>query len=909
MRRQLKSAIPNHRHLGKVCHTLSLLCCILLTACGGSSASSSDNSPVTISGNIAVQRDSDIDLDLNSPTPLNDSPDDPQIIANPTTLGGYLSGYSGQYAISGTFNTDANDYFSVSLVEGQAIQLSLFQADTELDNVDVTLSLQDENDNLVSTKSFTGFSSDAIIVPDDGIYLLSLSASDQSDPLLYTLSLSQSLSNDNLSSSDFQTLSTDFIPGEVLVKFKSVPDQALRKNSRQQHSTSSHAISHSADRSENVDHLDASFGTLQLKDTIPAIGYRYGFQTESMKKVFQFTALAESHESEPLAVLEAKIQTLELIKQLAQRSDIEFAEPNYLHHAAVTTDDPRRADQWNLDMLSANAVWQVATGEGVIVAVLDTGIDASHVDLSQNSLSDGYDFISSESLAGDGNGQDSDPRDEGSSFHGSHVAGIIAAQANNAQGIAGLAYDAKILPLRVLGIQDAGSSSDIAQAILYAAGLSNSSGRLPVQPADIINMSFGSENLSKTVEDAISKAQQAGLILIAAAGNAATDKPFYPAALEQVIGVGSVSSDFERSSFSNFGPNVALVAPGGTGSASASFDGFQDAILSTVQADNYTEYLGTSMAAPHVSAVAALMKQLKPSLSLLEFVSALEAGVLTQAIQPEVIDTRNFFGKGLIDTVKAVNWAAGSDIVPAILSIYPTQFGFIGAKTQTDLYLTNSGDGDVSIVDISVSDDWLAVTEKNVADSGLGVYLIEVSLLQAPVEQGSITIQFRVNNGELQQHVLSVFVSRSTQTDSTVGVVFVSLFKEEDIANNLFDPFVTVGGQLSDGVYRYCFENIPKGRYLLTASTDNDRDQLPFDSGEASGTYPLQSRPDYIEVKGDNLSELNFDIQYPSFVTGSDADIQTSGLSKRLVYPSSVNTGSQHYTQGQFVVSQSTCAN
>ena len=97
--------------------------------------------------------------------------------------------------------------------------------------------------------------------------------------------------------------------------------------------------------------------------------------------------------------------------------------------------------------------------------------------------------------------------------------------------------------------------------------------------------------------------------------------------------------------------------------------------------------------------------------------------------------------------------------------------------------------------------------------------------------------------------------------------VLVSLYKEEDILNDINQPAFFVGGQLSNGSYTYSFDSVPAGRYLLSASTDNDKDQVPFDTGEAIGTYPLLSRPEFIEVKNSALSNINFDIQYPSFIS------------------------------------------
>ena len=843
----------------------------MLIACGGSSGdSTSQDGVLQLSGTITVQRDSDIDLDLNSSLLLNNQIDDPQLIANPSTIGGYLSGHSGTYsnANNGGFYEDALDYFKVSLVKGQELQLSVFQADSTLNSIELELALLDESEEKQVSLDIDQFSSNTLIVPADGLYILSLSASNLTSPLLYTLSLSQTISTQSLSISEINTLSQDFIPGEVLLSLKT------SKNIATLDKYFEGTFSAQPDKSSNKKgSIEPLLDELVLKETIPDIAAVYQFQLSSLKQSAKAASYIESEATNQLSLLERKIQTLDVIKQLNASEYVEFAEPNFIYHSAATTNDPRLSDQWNLSMVTAPAAWEVASGQGVIVAVLDTGINATHEDLINNIRPDGYDFISDSKSAGDGNGFDTNPNDEGTSFHGSHVAGIIAAEAGNMKGIAGLAYAAKIMPLRVLGIQNSGSSSDIAQAILYAAGLDNSSGKLPDQRADIINMSFGGDALSETVSAAIDKAYDQGLILIAAAGNTATDTGFYPAAFDNVIGVGAASNDKKRASFSNFGINVDLLAPGGTGSGSASFDGFQDAILSTVNANNYAESIGTSMAAPHVAAVAALMKELRSGLSGQSFKAALEMGSLTQDLSAGALDTNNFYGKGLIDAAKSVNWAADSTIIPGILNVYPTEFAFIGANTKAELNLTNPGSGSVKVLSIEEQESWLEITAKDGVSnvSLLGAYLVEINSALVLLDQGTITVNYQIDNEPIQQQIINVFISRSSQSDPTVGGLFISLYKEEDILNGVYQQAYGLSGDLINGAYEYCIDNIASGRYLLTASTDNDGDKLPFDSGEAVGSFPLLSRPSFIEISSKSLTNMNFDIQYPSFSTSENS--------------------------------------
>lgn len=220
---QIRNDIPSLLCMpfNKLCLLITFSC--MLIACGGSGGvSSSEDGVLRVSGTITVQRDSDIDLDLNSSILLNNELDDPQLIANPSTIGGYLSGYSGAYANASntTFNQDTHDYFKVSLVKGQEIQISVFQADSSLDVIELELALFDEFEVKQETIDINEFSSNTLIVPADGLYTLSLGVSTLTSPLLYTLSLSQSISSQALSVSDIKILSQDFIPGEILLKLK-----------------------------------------------------------------------------------------------------------------------------------------------------------------------------------------------------------------------------------------------------------------------------------------------------------------------------------------------------------------------------------------------------------------------------------------------------------------------------------------------------------------------------------------------------------------------------------------------------------------------------------------------------------------------------------------------------------------
>ena len=312
-----------------------------------------------------------------------------------------------------------------------------------------------------------------------------------------------------------------------------------------------------------------------------------------------------------------RAQAEALMRQIAADPAVEYVEVDKLNQVVLTPNDTRFSEQFGFGTGAggtyATQAWDVTSGAGTVVAVLDTGI-TSHSDLNANILP-GYDFIIDTAVAADGNGRDSDPSDPGdayggnpSSWHGTHVAGTVAAVTNNAKGVAGMAYGAKVVPVRVLG-KGGGYDSDIADAIIWASGGTVSGVPANANPAEVINLSLGGTGAcGSTTQAAINGAVGRGTTLVIAAGNSnANVSGFSPANCANVVAVGSVTSTGARSSFSNYGAGVDIAAPGSS-------------ILSTLNSgssgpgsESYASYSGTSMAAPHVAGVVALMQSVASS--------------------------------------------------------------------------------------------------------------------------------------------------------------------------------------------------------------------------------------------------------------------------------------------------------
>lgn len=368
------------------------------------------------------------------------------------------------------------------------------------------------------------------------------------------------------------------------------------------------------------------------------------------------------HVGKKMAVAEIEA----LARELQERDpSVEYAEPDRIMLPQFTPNDPRYGEQWHYfestGGIRANAAWDVVTGSGVNVAVIDTGY-RPHADLSGQFVG-GYDFITNLSVAADGDGRDADASDPGdsttagqcgpgsggsrSSWHGTHVAGTIAAKTNNALGVAGVAFNAKVVPVRVLG-KCGGYTSDIADAIIWSSGGSVSGVPANANPARVINMSLGGGGAcGSTSQNAINSARSRGTVVIVAAGNSNTNASgSNPANCAGVVTVAATGRSGGKASYSNYGAVVDVAAPGGD--AGGGILSTLNAGTTTPGADSYAFYQGTSMATPHVAGVAALMLSKTPGLTPDQIESTLKS---TARAFP---GTCNSCGAGIVDAARAI---------------------------------------------------------------------------------------------------------------------------------------------------------------------------------------------------------------------------------------------------------------
>ncbi|MBI4056526.1 MAG: S8 family serine peptidase [Elusimicrobia bacterium] len=415
---------------------------------------------------------------------------------------------------------------------------------------------------------------------------------------------------------------SDIIPGRFLIKIKP-----------------------GAKSPGSLEDLHRKFKAKKFKKIIPGLENKTSDDSARETRTrFPLRSLRAQGKADPVGIGLDRIYVLEvpsdtdsqeILKAYRENSAVEYIEPDALVHVQATLpNDPWFGDLWGLHNvgqssgtvdadIDAPEVWDVVTGatSPIVVGVVDTGVDYTHPELSGHIWTNPRE-IPGNGIDDDGNGyvddvrgwdfkyHDKDPMDDHG--HGTHVSGTIAASGNNGQGVVGVTWGAKIMPLKFLGYDGSGDAADAVVAIYYAAA----------NGADVLNNSWGGGGYSQTLQDAINYARALGVFFVASAGNSGSDAyNTYPAAMDNVFTVAATDRNDLKASFSSYGSVVDISAPGVS-------------ILSTVppgpcalcdpSGDIYRYLSGTSMASPHVSGVAALMLTQAPSLSVSELESLLK---------------------------------------------------------------------------------------------------------------------------------------------------------------------------------------------------------------------------------------------------------------------------------------------
>jgi serine protease len=562
-------------------------------------------------------------------------------------------------------------------------------------------------------------------------------------------------------------------------------------------------------------------------------------------------------------------QVSEIAHRVATLPEIEYAEPDVIMQPWITPNDTQYGNQWHYfppvaGTYGANlpGAWDITTGSpSVVIAIIDTGI-LPHADLAGRTVP-GYDFIVDTAIANDGNGRDADPSDPGdwvtaaesasgpllgcqvrnSSWHGTHVAGTIGANSNNAFGVAGINWQSKIEVVRVLG-KCGGYSSDIVDGIRWAAGLSVSGVPANANPAKVINMSLGGSGVcGSTYQNAINAAVAAGTVVVVAAGNSNANAANYqPASCAGVITVASTGRTGSRAYYSNFGATVEIAAPGGDTST-----GTANGVLSTLNtgttvpaAESYAYYQGTSMATPHVVGLVSLLFSVNPTLTPAQVLSLLQGTVTPFPAGSSCTITT--CGPGIINAAAAVAAAAPVTTPPSAFAKSNPVNGSTGQATSLALsWAASSG---------AASYEYCLDTSN------------DNSCAAAWVSTGaatSVSLSSLLNSTTYYWQVRAVNPAGSTQADSSTWWSFATqagtlpaAFNKTSPANNSTNQRrnnLVLDWNNSSGAtsYQYCLDTTNNdscdGSWVSTGTTS----QISVSSLAAQTTY-------YWQVRANNAS-------------------------------------------------------
>lgn len=784
---------------------LSASLCLVMVACGA-------EPPVfALAGTIQSAPYLDVDGDTNDPhAPLqaNNGATEAEVqaLANPVLLNGFVT--QGPTGITGTrfaSSADVDDVYTAELAQGEYVSLRI----NDFAAADLDLYLIDPVDYSLAAISINVGEYESLRVPRGGRYFIHVRAVEGASSYVLQLGAESFLADARRHGSG-----GDFKPYQAIIKQRSRPAQGGASNLLQRAQIRLPRLAVVREQRAQIDPHDLSArAALGLAETELPI-----------------TFAASNTETR------AKLETLKAIKLLRSAPEVLLAEPEFRVAPLVQPADPGFGHQWHYRAIDLPVAWQQTLGEpsvvvAVVVAVVDTGVYLEHPDLSGQWLA-GFDFVADPELGADGDGIDPDPSDSGAAppavgnWHGTHVAGTVAAHWGNADGGVGVAPGVRLMPLRAMGEGD-GSLYDVLQAVRYAAGLPNDSGQLPPVPAHIINLSLGGRGYSQMAQDLLRQVRALGILVVAAVGNDGTDEVLYPAGYEGVVGVGAVDRFDQLTRYSNFGAALDLAAPGGNLDRDGDGDGHPDAIFSTTASQlggqlsaSYGWQQGTSMAAAHVSGVAALMWSVAPSMAPELFEALLAAGELTRAGTGQ----GEYLGRGIIDANRAVAAAValtGEPLPPAI-ALDPAVLALGSAADMASIRVDAGGREVTAAVEAS----WLGIEQG--AEPGLWT----VRVVRDGLEPGWYTSQLDFSDTAGGRARLPVSMQVAAPIGpGDAGKLYVTLYQGDSAT-----PWRTVAAEpVAAGRYRYQFAEVPPGSYWLGASSDADYDGVLCEPGEICG--------------------------------------------------------------------------
>ncbi|MEW5950625.1 MAG: S8 family serine peptidase [Elusimicrobia bacterium] len=626
-----------------------------------------------------------------------------------------------------------------------------------------------------------------------------------------------------------------------------------------------------------------------------------------------------------------------VLEEIRKDPDVETAEPVYKAKIFAAPNDTQYWAQWHYHSSVSEAAglnlplaWDIVKGSPTInIAVIDTGI-LSHEDISVSRILGGYDMISDVDTANDGDGRDSNPSDPGdwctaaeqndssspcysdpfyggcapsctqnywSSWHGLHVAGTIGAATNNNLGVAGIDWNAKIIPVRVLG-KGGGWSDDIADGIRWAAGLPVTGASSNPNPARIINMSLGGAGPCPTViQNAINAAVSAGALVVAAAGNSSSlASGFFPANCSNVISVAALNKNADLASYSNYGSAVYISAPGGESSAGNGVLSLGNNGVTNPGSDAYFEKNGTSMATPHVTGLSALMLAFKPNLTISEMTYNISKSARAFPAGSTICYGTSNCGAGIADAYNALN-----NLKTSVNSVSPNFGRNDGSVSITDLSgtgflsgasvkLKRTGYADISAINVNVVNLNKITCDFPIGGASTGTWNIEVlnvdgssatlssafNIIYPPPTVTSITPDNGVNTGDLTVTDLSGtgFINGASVKLSRVGYSEFSANSVNVVSSNKITCVLPLSGKEA-GVWSVKVQN-PDGQSFVLSDAFTIKLPPPSVSSISPSSATNNGVATINAIRGNNFSD-NPSVR---FTRSGYGDIYASNVTK-----------------------------
>ena len=850
----------------------------VLAACGGGGDTMETGTDpdlpgpgVRLSGTLTVPAAAAVDSDLNDVQQLGRTRNDALATAQALTAPVLLSGNVNR---PGTGPTGANhaegdttDAFVLELARGDLVELS-FARGTDPDPADLDLYITSADGRLTGASDRSDTAHECVQITEPGRYYLKVEAFRQAATYTLRAGPAATVTTGCVAT----TAPSTFDPGELVAQAReAAATQATNARTQALIGRAGVFLATASASGQGLTTRWPSLVTLPATAAERRRGLALLAGDSTASPLVTARTLSSVSTPSPLDAIDARLDTLRYAKALQATGAYAYVEPNWRLDTSATVgtfppNDLHYGEQrWHHAMIELPAAMArvhalpVQPAQRPVIAVIDTGVMLDHPDLQPQLASRGRTFLT-ERLPGDrnqANGDDQRLAEDQAISHGTHVAGTAAAATFNGIGIAGVAPMARLMPLNVFGRNGSAKSIDLLQAMLYAAGLDNNAGVLPARRADVINLSMGSPGAcSVAFQDTVNRVRAAGTLVVAAAGSKADNaggvavEVQQPANCAGVIAVGAVRSDRQLSPYANTGPTLTVVAPGGDLSPDDFTRNLGEGIFSTLvnfsgdgqRVAGVGAQQGSSMAAPQVSGVLALMRYLDPELSV-EAVDTLFAnGHLTDDLGAPGRDSAH--GWGLIHARKAVEAVlapqAGADRVnsgAATLGIRPARLdlGSLRDTATLDLVVTAGKRSTATDTVVGARSSSVAITLRpGAADASTSLHrlLVEVDRRLLPFDGThalSITLTLR-SGAELTVPVTLDRPAGSASSGAGWGPVHVTL-RDPDTGRVVR----TVVAHAAQGRYRWQIDGYRRARVQVSAGTDPDNDGVVCGPGEGCG--------------------------------------------------------------------------